>query len=565
MVKKLKILLITGKKSFIEISNVANLVNVQKNLGIECVVKSASVDVSAFINKNHIESIWNELKQPNFNFILISGFIPWDTSSLVDRIEIPVYKGTKFSGNLLDLLINIRDVKLSTKKAADSLLRSRSKNRIVDHIENKIRELKAEDRIGDKNIILKFTDPKGTDKFIGRDFPPLLFAEVVNAPKISEKKIHEKITHYVNSGADVIDIGTIIHEDNSDFIRRIIPSIKKEFEIMVSIDSVNMKEIIAGIESGADFILSIDDGNINEFLEYDKTGNIKKDLGLIVIPLKSSDHLPVEDPNEKIQLLINLAEKLTENGFKNIFYDPLLKTPISPGFIPAIQNYILLNDRLEELPHLKYPLFMGFNNVFELIDSDSVGINVLLSLIASELNCGGILSTEYSAKSLGAISETQRGINLSYLAKISNSPPINLGIDAFFSKNKRKSPPRIEDANILIDIRDLNNSIGITKKMELLISIEKKFIHDKTGYFKIYANHNEKVIEVLYFPSNEIKQELSISSPILIKGNSAESIYKVLDKLGIVFEISHAFYIGKELSKAEYALQINAAYFEDVD
>ena len=268
MVKNLKILLITGKKSLNEISIVANLVNNKKNLGVECVVKSASVEVSAFISKNHIESVWIGLKQTDFNFILISGLIPYDTSSLSDKIKIPVYKGTRFSGNLLDLLINIRDIKLSTSKAADSLLRSRSENRITNHIEKKIRDLKTDGSTGDKNTILKFIDPKGIEKFIGQDFPPLLFAEIVNAPKFSETKIHEKVLHYINSGADVIDIGTIIHEDNSDFIRKIIPTIKKEFEIMVSIDSINIKEIISGIESGADFILSIDDGNIDEFLEY---------------------------------------------------------------------------------------------------------------------------------------------------------------------------------------------------------------------------------------------------------------------------------------------------------
>ena len=39
----------------------------------------------------------------------------------------------------------------------------------------------------------------------------------------------------------------------------------------------------------------------------------------------------------------------------------------------------------------------------------------------------------------------------------------------------------------------------------------------------------------------------------------------MLDKLGIVSELTHAFYIGKELSKAEYALNINKAYFEDTE
>ncbi|MCP4763789.1 MAG: DUF4346 domain-containing protein, partial [archaeon] len=34
--------------------------------------------------------------------------------------------------------------------------------------------------------------------------------------------------------------------------------------------------------------------------------------------------------------------------------------------------------------------------------------------------------------------------------------------------------------------------------------------------------------------------------------------------LEIVTELTHAFYLGKELSKAETSLRLNTSYFEDI-
>ncbi|MHA1727909.1 MAG: dihydropteroate synthase-like protein [Promethearchaeota archaeon] len=577
---KLKILLITGKKSFNEINTVANRVNANKTLKIECNVKIAPVSVSAFITGKHIERIWNVLKdheQREYNFILISGFIPWDASFLSDELGIPVYKGTRFSGDLFDLLLNVREIKLSAKKSADSLLKNRSQNKIEEYTKKIIKKYNENNSEFAENHgkILEFKSLSGIKKYIGSDIPPLLFAEIINAPKFSIEEILQKVTHYVQSGADVIDIGTIFKEDNSEFIRRIIPIIRETFskkEILLSIDSLDLNEIIAGIESGVNFILSIDGDNINNFLDYamrKKKGDIKnmKNIGIVLIPLVAPNHKNIDDPDGKIDLLLNMAEKLTAYGFKNLIYDPLLKTPINPGFVNSLYNYILLDQRLNKIVSLKFPLFMGFHNVFELIDADSSGINALLSLMACELNCGGVLTTEFSAKSLGAISETKRAINLAFLSKISNSPPINLGIDAFFSKNKRKSLKLTEIAEIIIDTTDLKKNKGTNKVINSKLETENGFIHDKTGYFKIYANHQENLIEVLFLPFEDTKKKLLIEGPktVLIKGRNAETLYKTLIKLNIVTELSHAFYLGKELARTEYALKINASYFEDIE
>ncbi len=564
MSDKMRILLITGSESYQEIQMVADKINELNKLNIECVVEQVPVKVSAFITQNNIKEIWLKLKNHDFNMILIPGFIPWDAKIISDTLKIKIYKGTRFSGDLFELIINIHDIKLSHKKASDSLLKNRSKLKLTEYVKNKTKSYDNKEYGEIFENFHIYPKSNGKNKYIGSEFPPLLFAEIVNAPKMNVEDIIEKIKKYIDSGADVIDIATIYGEDNSDFLKKIIPILKKEFDVYISVDSINIREIITGIESGADFILSIDGGNIDAFLQYAKQSDISKTIGLVIIPLEGSDHKPVEGADNKIDFIMELAIPLMKNGFENLFYDPLLKTPLSPGIINSIYDYILLKERMEQIPGMNFPLFMGFNNVFELMDTDTTGVISLLSMIASELNVGGILSTEYSGKSLGAIEETRQGIDLAYMGKISKSPPINLGMDALFVKTKNKSLKPTDEAEIIIDLNNQNTKKGISDILQDKINQKISFIHDKAGYFKTYVNYFERKIELFYFPVEEIEKKLGIKGPILIKGDNAELIYKTLYKLEIVTELTHAFYLGKELSKAETSLRLNTSYFEDI-
>ena len=138
----------------------------------------------------------------------------------------------------------------------------------------------------------------------------------------------------------------------------------------------------------------------------------------------------------------------------------------------------------------------------------------------------------------------------------------DLGIDAFTVKSKRKSLTRTEKTEEVVDVSTNRFPQGIIQN---LIEKDYEFIHDTTGYFKIYVDHHAQMIEALFLPFDTTKERIGITGSLLLTGKTAESIYKTIDKLGLVKEISHAFYVGKELSKAEYALHINAAYFEDTD
>jgi len=558
----LRILIITGLKSFDEISQIANKINKEEKVQISCRVLIAPVDVSAFMQPAHVIDLCSSLTKQDYDLILVPGFTTWDTKDLSEIVSIPVYKGTRFSGDLYDLLCCIRDIALSTKKAADYLLRNHSKQKIDEHIKTITEDYSHMGQPREGTRILRFVTPRGRQILTGGDFPPLLIAEIVDSPKLSDSDIMEKVQYYVSSGADVIDLGMIHGQSHPERIRNLIPRIKKTYDILVSVDSVEMNEMIAGIESGVDMILSIDGENIHPFLEYARNHPVKDDIGIILIPLNRPDHKAIEDPIKKAEFLISLAQILTSHGFKNLFYDALLQSPISPGLTESLNNYYILNHHITQIPSLNYPTFIGLHNVFELVDVDSSGLIGLLTLIALELHCAGIFTTEFSPKTLGSVKDTKRSIELGYYAKISKSPPTNLGIDGFSVKSKRKSLERMEKPAIIID---LSKEHVYKKKIQQLIEQKYEFIHDTTGYFKIYANHKTHLIEAFFIPFDETKKRLSLNGPLLLKGSTAESLYKAIFKLGLVREISHAFYLGKELSKAEFALYVNAAYFEDTD
>ncbi|MBD3349909.1 MAG: hypothetical protein GF364_00305 [Candidatus Lokiarchaeota archaeon] len=559
-----KILLVTGQKSYREIEDISEKANRELGDKLHCNVIQIPVSVSAFITPKQIRDIWKNLPTKSYNLILIPGFIPWDAKELGDQLGIDIYKGTRFSGDLFELLKHIDDISLSTLKAADNLLERNTKEILERYIKEKTKQYDKGQYHDKMENFLEFEDQDSNMVYVGSDFPPLLFAEIVNAPKLTVDEILRKTKYYVSNGADVIDIGTIYGQDDSKFLATIIPEIKRNFDIFVSIDSVRIEEIKTAVNAGADMILSIDAENIDCFIEFAKSSRVSKNLGLVIVPLIGKKHKEIEIADEKIDLLFDLAIKLNKAGFENLFLDPLLKTPISPGLVGALQEYLLLKNRCQQLPGLKYPMFMGFNNIVELSDADSPGMNSMLSFIAVELNVGGILTTEYSAKSRGSIKETRKSIDLAFLSKLKKSPPINIGIDALFVKSKTAPTKREDTALAVIEVDNDENNIGLSDVMIELLSKDKSFTHDKAGYYKIFVNADENCIELLYFPSSEYKEQLNLDGALLIKGSNAESIYRQLDKLKIVTEINHAFYIGKELSKAEYSLKKNMGYQEDV-
>ncbi len=79
---------------------------------------------------------------------------------------------------------------------------------------------------------------------------------------------------------------------------------------------------------------------------------------------------------------------------------------------------------------------------------------------------------------------------------------------------------------------------------------------DPRGYFLIRVNRKKGVIEVGFCEHGNV-----IS--VLITGKKPEEIYHAIFKEGLIVKFEHAAYLGKELTKAYFALKTGAKYVQD--
>jgi dihydropteroate synthase-like protein len=296
-------------------------------------------------------------------------------------------------------------------------------------------------------------------------------------------------------------------------------------------------EIFSAVDNDIDLILSLDLGNYKEFLDIPKT------IPIVILPTRINEGYFPKDPETRVTNLLELTKILQGYEFKKLIADPLLETPITPGICNSLEAYFLYKKETSKPEHksLQLPMFFGISNVVELMDIDSVGINGLLASIAVELDMGILFTVEHSTKMIGGVSELKECINLNFLAKQKSTPPINQGIQIF--KSKGKINQTLPDINLQnpIYVKDLNMD----------------YTPDEKGYFKLYVNHYSKEIYVMFY---SIDHKLI---NILI-GNNAESISKKIISLDLTANLEHLNYIGRELSKAEWCLNIGKPYIQDV-
>ena len=84
----------------------------------------------------------------------------------------------------------------------------------------------------------------------------------------------------------------------------------------------------------------------------------------------------------------------------------------------------------------------------------------------------------------------------------------------------------------------------------------QEFVMDKKGYFLIRINKETKRVEVGHC-SNLNKVD------IMVYGNNSLEIYMTIIKKGLVENMGHAAYLGREIEKACLALKNNLEYVQD--
>jgi len=490
MEKSSKTLLLTGEQAYNSVKEYSKGFNVD--------VLKLPVSVAAFMTPGMVIKALKD--KPNYSKAILPGLVNFDVSVLEKHFKTRFFKGPLYASCLPEILGE--DVRLSKTKPYEGSSVGDAMKRIKNLPSGK--------------TLFKIGGCKVTQN------RPLIIAEIVDAPLLDSKQLLEKTEYYLDSGADMIDVGCIAGKDSSSKLPGIFSTLKKTGATL-SIDSLNPKEIKAGVDAGAELVLSLDSSNLEMV-------DIPKETAVVVLPTDvSKGRIPCY--SERTQALENNIQQARELGYTNILGDTVLDS--MPNLLSSLTVY---RDFREKNPEI--PLFMGAGNVTELADVDSVGINAFLASIAVEIGFSCLLTTEQSSKTRKSVYELSQGLRMAMLAKHQNRPMKDLGIDLFVAKAKHDGEVISTDAKKAGKKTDANHAGKKTK-----------FTPDPAGSFRISVEHGRKRITVIHS-----------SGKAYYSDNAFDLITEVLP---LISRIEHAAYMGKELYKAEMCLNSGKGYVQD--
>lgn len=497
-----------------------------KKCDIPCEVLALPKPVASLLTPEYIASFLKRRDLRNYDLILVPGLVQGDVKIIEDKTGVKTYKGPKFAADIPLVLKLLNKTELSTVKPACEILKEKILSELNKELE-KVELSKEELLRKPQNMEI---GKSSRSLAVGRDFPMRVIAEIVDAPLLSENKLRKRAKYYAECGADIIDIGMTARKTEPGLVRRLISIVREEVGCPVAIDTQDPNEINAAISYDIDLVISLNDENLEEISPENSTA-------FVITPTVKS-HIPL-DPYERVKALERNIELARRYGFKKIIGDIVLNPPISPGITPSLFAYYLFSRK-----HSEIPMLLGVGNVTELIDADSVGVNALLATMASEMGICLLLTTEASDKTRGSVYELAKAAKMAFISQRRNSPPKDLGVSLLVLKEKRSY--RDHSDSILKNTSNLIKADGRTSARKL---------EDK--YFKIAIDRENSYIVLSCF-----KEEKLLCTII---GKKATELYLKAIEMGLVSELSHAAYLGKELAKAEIALKIGRSYLQDED
>lgn len=264
-----------------------------------------------------------------------------------------------------------------------------------------------------------------------------IFAEIVDAPRMSVAAILARTKVLRNAGADVIDIGGL-PDTPFPHLEETIQTLKAEGHT-VSIDSASEAELRRGGKAGADFLLSL---TIDTLAIAEETGAVP-----ILIPA----------PHGDMRSLYRAADAMDRKGLPYIC-DPVLD-PIHFGFTQSILRYAEFR---RERPDAE--MLMGTGNLTELTDADSGGVTAMLLGIASELRIRNLLTVQVSPHTRRTVEEHDCARRMMFAAREDASLPRDYtpGLLALHERKPFPNSPQ-EIAQMAGDVRDRNFRIEVAE------------------------------------------------------------------------------------------------------
>ncbi|MFZ2411531.1 MAG: dihydropteroate synthase-like protein [Candidatus Methanoperedens sp.] len=488
-----KLLVVTGKLA----ENA-----VRKSVQDEADVLVLDIDVAAFVTPALLRRF---LPDKKYDLILIPGLASGDFSGLEKELNTKIRLGSKHAVDL-DFVLSFADtIDFSKKVPACELLIEKRRSGAFE------KTLEIEERSVSPLTI------KGVK--LGGNSRMKVMAEIVDAGHLSRGELTKKISYYIESGADIIDLGISL-DTKPDKVRAAVKTAKSATDAPLSIDTLDPVLINTALDSGIDIVLSLNSENIREV----KDNIILNSAAAVIIP----------DCVEELESLFKNIEYAQNSGIRNIIADPVLE-PAGHGLVESIDRYYEFRKRDRETP-----LFFGAGNVTELIDADSIGVNAMLSGIAMELGGSILFTPEFSSKAHNSVSELKTASMMMALARERGSAPKDLGIDMLSIKEKRR------------------REFGLLPGNATEAKGNEKWHLDPAGCFKIEITdeeyHNGKI-----HPGKIVVKHNDSS----ITGETAKEVLDTIIRLGLVSRLDHAGYLGRELMKAELALKFKRSYSQD--
>lgn len=270
------------------------------------------------------------------------------------------------------------------------------------------------------------------------EYEVAIFAEIVDAPRLSVEAIVRRAHALQRDGADVIDLGCL-PETRFDHLEDGVRALKAE-GFAVSVDSVDPQELLRGGRAGADYLLSL---TVDTLWVADEVASTP-----VLIP---------KTPHDEASLHAAI-DALAAKG-RAFLADPILD-PIPFGFTASVVRYHALRARYPEAP-----IMMGVGNLTELTEADTSGINALLFGIAAELNVAAVLTTQVSAHARRAVREADWARRIMHAASRHRSLPKGMSGALMTVHAKHPFPDTPDEiAATAAQVRDPNFRVQVSEQ-----------------------------------------------------------------------------------------------------
>jgi dihydropteroate synthase-like protein len=269
------------------------------------------------------------------------------------------------------------------------------------------------------------------------DYATAIFAEIVDAPRLSVDAIVARGLAYAADGANVIDLGGLPDTPFphlEDSVRAL-----RERGLRVSVDSLDTAELLRGGRAGADYLLSL-----------------TLDTLWIADEVAATPVLIGRTPQDEASLW-SAVERMESTG-RPFLADAILD-PIPYGLLASLVRYHRLRERFPQVA-----IMMGVGNLTELVEADTTGINAVLMGIAAELGAAAVLTTQVSAHSRRAVREADWARRIMHAAVSQQVLPKGLSDQLMTVHAKRPFPDEPEEiAALAREVRDPNFRVQVSQ------------------------------------------------------------------------------------------------------